>query len=55
MVLHVILFYRGMAFAKCDSIFSLAMPYQDSLDEMGCHTSIELDHQMNSKLSGVDI
>ena len=28
------LFYYGMGFAKCDSIFSLALPFPDSFDEM---------------------
>ena len=35
MGLHVLLFYHGMCFSKCDSIFSLALPFPDSFDEMG--------------------
>ena len=29
------LFYHGMGFSRCDSIFSLAFPFPDSFDEMG--------------------
>ena len=42
MKLHVFLFYHGMGFSRCDSIFSLALPFPDnflpfldSFDEMG--------------------
>ena len=35
MGLHVFLFYHGMGFARCDSIFSLALPFLDRFDEMG--------------------
>jgi len=35
MGLHVFLFYHGMGFARCDRIFSLALPFPDSFDEMG--------------------
>ena len=28
------LFYHGMGFSMCDSIFSLALPFSDSFDEM---------------------
>ena len=55
MVLHVVVFYHGMGFSRCDSVFGLALPIPNSLDEMGSHTSIELDCRMDSKLSGVDL
>ena len=29
------LFYRGMGFSKCDTIFSLALQFPDRFDEMG--------------------
>ena len=29
------LFYHGMGFSRCDSIFSLAFPFPDNFDEMG--------------------
>ena len=29
------LFYHVMGFSRCDSIFSLALPFPDSFDEMG--------------------
>ena len=28
------LFYHGMGFSGCDNIFSLALPFPDSFDEM---------------------
>ena len=34
MGLNVFLFYHGMGFARCDSIFNLALPFPDSFDEM---------------------
>ena len=34
MGLHVFLFYHGMGFTRCDSVFSLAFPFLDSFDEM---------------------
>jgi len=30
----VFLFYHGMGFARCDSIFSLNLPFPGSFDEM---------------------
>ena len=42
-----------MGFSRCDSVFSLALPFSDSLDEMGSHTSVELDCRMDLKLSWV--
>lgn len=53
MVLHVLLCCSGMDFAKCDSIFSLALPFLDSLDEMDSHNSFELYLWMDSKLGEV--
>ena len=35
MGLHVFLFYHGMGLAKCDSIFSLALPFPNNFDDMG--------------------
>lgn len=35
MGLHVFSFYHGMGFSSGDSIFTLAMPFRDSFDEMG--------------------
>jgi len=35
MGLHVFHFYHGMGFSRCDSIFSLALPFTNSFDEMG--------------------
>jgi len=32
---HVFLFYHGMGFSRCKSIFSLALPFPNSFDEMG--------------------
>ena len=55
MVLHVVLCCLGMSFARCDSVFSLAFPFPYSLDEMGSHTSVELDGQIGFELSGVDL
>ena len=55
MVLYVVVFYHGMGFSRCDNVFSLALPFPHRLDEMGSHTSVELDYRMDSKLSGVDI
>ena len=46
---------HDMGFSTCYNIFSLAFPFTDNLDEMGSHTSVELDCQMDSKLSGVDL
>ena len=34
MGLHVFLFYHGMGFSRCDRIFSLALLFPDSFDEM---------------------
>ena len=48
-------FGHGMGFTRCDSVFSLALPFLDSLDKMGSHTSVELDCRADSKLSGVDL
>jgi len=53
MVLHVVAFFHGIGFTRCDIIFSLAFPFPDNLDEMGYHTSVQLDFQMNSRLSEV--
>ena len=55
MVLHVVIFCHGMGFFRCDSVFTLALQFVDNLDEMGSHTSVELDCQMDSKLSEVDL
>ena len=55
MVLHVVIFCHGMGFSKCDSVFSLALPFPNSLDEMGSHTLVELDCRMDSKLSEMDL
>ena len=35
MVLHVVLFYHGVGFSRCNSFFSLAFPFLDSHGEMG--------------------
>ena len=35
MGLHVFLFYHGMGFSRCGSIFNLALPFPNSFDEMG--------------------
>jgi len=35
MGLHVFILDHGMGFARCDSIFSLALPFPDIFDEMG--------------------
>ena len=35
MGLHVFLFHHGMDFPRCDSNFSLLLPFPNSLDEMG--------------------
>ena len=35
MQLHVVIFYHGIGFARCDSIFSIAFPFLDSFDETG--------------------
>ena len=50
-------FYVVMAwvFPGVRVLHNLALPFPDSLDEMGSHTSVELDCQMDSKLSGVDL
>ena len=45
----------GMRFSKCDIFFSLAFPIPGRLNEMGSHTSVELDFPMDSKLSEEDI
>ena len=55
MVLHVVLLYHGMGFAKCDSVFKLALPFPDGLDEMGSHIWLSWDGRMDLKLSGVDL
>jgi len=34
MGLHVFLFYHGMGFSRCDSIFSLVLPFPYSFDKM---------------------
>jgi len=34
MGLHVFIFYHGMGLARWDSIFSLALPFPDSFNEM---------------------
>ena len=31
---HVFLFYHDISFSRCDSIFSIALPFLDSFDEM---------------------
>jgi len=31
----VFIFYHGMGFSRCDSIFDLALPFLDSFDDMG--------------------
>ena len=33
--LHVVIFYHGMGFSRCNSVFSLALPFSDSHDVMG--------------------
>ena len=35
MVLHVVLFYHGMGFSRCNIVFSLAFPFSDSHGVMG--------------------
>ena len=55
MVLHVVVLCHGMGFSRCDSVFSLALQFLDNLDEMGSHILDEMDFQMDSKLSEVDI
>jgi len=35
MELHVVLFYHGMGFSRCSSVFSLALPFLDSHGVMG--------------------
>jgi len=35
MGLHVVIFYHGMGFSRCDNIFSLALPFPNIFDEMG--------------------
>ena len=35
MVLHVVLFYCGMGFLRCNSVFSLALEFLDSHGVMG--------------------
>ena len=55
MVLHVVIFYHGMGFARCDSVFSLALPFPDNhgVVEFSCFGLVGL---MNGfKLSGVDL
>jgi len=53
--IHVVLLCHGMAFSMCDSVFNLALPFLDILDEMGCHTAVEMDCRMDSKVSGMDL
>jgi len=36
-------------------LFSLALPFLDSLEVMVSHVLVELDFQMDSKMSEVDI
>ena len=40
------LFYHGMGFARCDNIFSLALPFLDSFDEMGSFMRFVWDGQI---------
>ena len=54
-VFHVVIFCHGMGFSKCESVFNLAFPFPNSLDEMCSHTSVELDCQMDLKPSGVGL
>lgn len=35
--------------------FNLALPFPDKLEEMGSHISVELDCQMDLKMSGADL
>lgn len=42
-------------FPSAKLLFSLAFPFPHNLDEMGSHTSVELDCRMDSKLGGVDL
>jgi len=55
MVLHVVIFYYGMGFSRCDSVFSLAFPFPDSDGVMQFSCLGELDCQMDLKLSEVDL
>ena len=48
-------FLSWHGFSKCDSVFSLALPFMDRLDEMGFHILVELNCWMDSKLSEVDL
>lgn len=43
---HVVLFYHGMVFARCDNIFNLAIPFPDSFDDMCSHVRLTWDGQI---------
>ena len=55
MMLHVVLFFHDMGFSRCDNVFSLDLPFLDSHGVMGSHFLVEMDSQMDLKLSEVDI
>ena len=46
MVLRVVICYLGMGFSRCDSVFSLALPFLYSFDEMGSHTLVDMDDRI---------
>ena len=49
------LFYHGMGLSRCDSIFSLALPFLHSFVEMGSLMYFVGMVGLDSKLSGVDL
>ena len=51
----MIILSHGIGFSKYDSVFNLAFPFLDSLVEMCSHTLVEVNRQMVSKLSEVDL
>jgi len=54
-VLCVVVCCHGMGISRCSSVFILSLQFLDRLNDMGSHTSIEVDCQMDSNLSGLDL
>ena len=53
MSFHLVLFYHGIGFSRCNNVFSLALRFPDSHSVMGYHVLVKLDCQMDSKLSEI--
>jgi len=47
---HVVLSYHGMGFCKCDSIFSITLPFLNSFDKKGSPIQFMWDGQIGFEI-----